>query len=265
MYTVWRPKRSLAIHTSKDGFTWSDPEIVLRPSKTAKWEPDLRGEIVLKKDGIYHMWYTGQAGRRMDIGYATGPDGRNWTRQNKQPGGDPVIVPTQKWEKAIVMGPHVLWDEEEKIYKMWYSGGGNHIEPEAIGYATSKDGKTWEKHANNPVFTPEPSNHWEQNRVAACQVIKREKDYLMFYIGYRDQELAQIGMARSPDGIHDWVRYDGNPIVSPTPDSWDESACYRPFVVQEKENNRWLLWYNGRNHHLEQMGVAIYNGNEISF
>ncbi|KAA6310670.1 hypothetical protein EZS27_038062, partial [termite gut metagenome] len=196
-------------------------------------------------------------------------DGRNWTRQSEQP----VITPTQEWEKTMVMGPHVLWDKQEKIFKMWYScgysgaygGGGSPNEPKSIGYATSKDGKTWEKHPNNPIFTPDASCHWEQDRVTACQVIKRKKDYLMFYIGFRDEELAQIGMARSADGISNWVRYDGNPIISPTPDGWDASACYRPFVVYEKENKRWLLYYNGRNHSLERMGVAIYEGSEILF
>ena len=37
------------------------------------------------------------------------------------------------------MCPHVIWDEEMKLFRMWYSGG-EQYEPNAIGYATSPDG-----------------------------------------------------------------------------------------------------------------------------
>ena len=36
---------------------------------------------------------------------------------------------------------------------MWYSGG-DQYEPNAIGYATSRDGLKWSKHENNPIFKP---------------------------------------------------------------------------------------------------------------
>lgn len=42
-------------------------------------------------------------------------------------------------------------------------------------------------------------------------MIERENDYLMFYIGFYDINFAQIGMARSKDGINDWERYSENP------------------------------------------------------
>ena len=48
----------------------------------------------------------------------------------------PVLVPERPWEKVAVMCPHVLWDEQAKLYRMWYSGG-EQEEPNAIGYATS--------------------------------------------------------------------------------------------------------------------------------
>ena len=42
--------------------------------------------------------------------------------------------------------PTVIWDEDERVFKAWYSG--SDIAPEkwtAMGYATSADGVTWEK------------------------------------------------------------------------------------------------------------------------
>lgn len=85
----------------------------------------------------------------------------------------------------------------------------------------------------------------------------------MFYIGFYDINFAQIGMARSKDGISNWERYDGNPIISPTEGSWDASATYKPFAIQEQ--NCWMLWYNGRNEGLEQIGLAIYDSHDLNF
>ena len=51
------------------------------------------------------------------------------------------------------MCPDVVWDGDSHQYRMWYSGGEQN-EPNAIGYATSPDGLTWTKHADNPIFPP---------------------------------------------------------------------------------------------------------------
>ena len=258
MYSSWRPKRSVAVSRSTDGKIWSTPETVLGPTNETYWEDDINRPAVVKKDGLYHLWYTGQAKSTNSwIGYATSTDGKNFTRKSDQP----VLSPTEPWEKVAVMCPHVIWDEQEKIYKMWYSGG-EQYEPDAIGYATSKDGLHWDKRLQ-PVFVADPSKEWEKYKVTACQVVKRKKDYLMFFIGFRDINFAQIGMARSKNGIDNWERFEGNPIISPTTGAWDESATYKPFAIKEK--NHWMLWYNGRNQHLEQIGLAIHQGADLGF
>jgi predicted GH43/DUF377 family glycosyl hydrolase len=258
MYSSWRPQRSVAISTSTDGLKWTMPEVVLPPSDPTDWEDDINRPAVVKKDGIYHLWYTGQyKGKHSYIGYATSTDGKNFVRQSDRP----VLSPTEPWEKVAVMCPHVIWDEQDKIFKMWYSGG-EQYEPDAIGYATSRDGLHWDKHPL-PVFVADASKEWEQHKVTACQVIKRKNDYLMFYIGFRDINFAQIGMARSTNGIDNWERFAGNPIIAPTPGGWDADACYKPFAIQE--DNRWILWYNGRNGSLEQIGVAFHKGADLKF
>ncbi len=258
MYSSWRPKRSLAVSTSTDGKKWTTPEIVLGPNDATDWEDNINRPGIVKKEGVYHLWYTGQAKDKNSwIGYATSKDGKNFIRQSNQP----VLSPTEPWEKVAVMCPHVVWDQHEKIFKMWYSGG-EQQEPDAIGYATSKDGVYWNKRPQ-PIFAADPAKEWEQHKVTACQVIKRKNDYLMFYIGFRDNDFAQIGMARSKDGINNWERFKENPIISPTKGAWDENATYKPFAIQEKD--RWMLWYNGRNQSLEQIGLAIHKGANLGF
>src|SRR5262249_44671176 len=80
MWFSWRPKKSIALVESQDGLTWSEPQIVLGPRKEFGWEDDVNRPVVIRKGDRYHMWYTGQAGGKSSIGYATSTDGKTWER-----------------------------------------------------------------------------------------------------------------------------------------------------------------------------------------
>jgi predicted GH43/DUF377 family glycosyl hydrolase len=173
-----------------------------------------------------------------------------------------VLSPDQPWEKVAVMCPHVQWDESAKLFHMWYSGG-EQYEPDAIGYATSPDGKAWTKFAGNPVFHSDPKHAWEQYKVTACQVVRQGGWQYMFYIGFHDVDHARIGIARSRDGIGNWERLPANPILGPGAGKWDADACYKPFAIFDK--GKWMLWYNGRAGHVEQIGLATHSGKDLGF
>jgi predicted GH43/DUF377 family glycosyl hydrolase len=259
MWLSWRPKQSLALVESKDGIHWSEPpQIVLGPRKETGWEDDINRPVVLKRENGYHLFYTGQAKGRSAIGYATSPDGIAWKRMSDRP----VLSPEKPWEKVAVMCPHVLWDHQTRLFRLWYSGGEQN-EPNAIGYATSADGLHWTKHPANPIFSPDPSLAWEKHKVTACQVERRGDWYVMFYIGFRDEPHAQIGVARSRDGISNWQRHPANPIIRPGENQWDHDACYKPYAIFD--GSQWLLWYNGRHGGLEQIGVVLHPGEDLGF
>jgi len=297
MWFSWRPKASVALVESADGIHWGEPLIVLGPNQATDWEADINRPSVLKRAvtlpkvsnlregvGPYHMWYTGQARGHSWIGYATSPDGKTWKRMSDKP----VLSPEKPWEKVALMCPHVLWDEAQQLYRMWYSGG-EQYEPNAIGYATSPDGLTWTRHERNPIFTPDRTIAWERHKVTAGQVVRlpiparplftrtpawgrnigrsgvhlEDGWFIMFYIGFRDEHHAQIGIARSRDGITGWQRHPANPIIRPGPNQWDADACYKPFAVFD--GRRWLLWYNGRRGSVEQIGLAIHEGEDLGF
>jgi len=258
MWFSWRPRASLGLVESKDGFHWSKPRIVLAPNKASGWEDDINRPVVIKQDGVYHMWYTGQANGHSAIGYATSADGAVWKRMSDKP----VLSPDRPWEKVAVMCPDVMWDEETKLYRMWYSGG-EQREPDSIGYATSPDGMVWTKRESNPIFRSDPTFEWEQNRVTGCQIIKDENGFLMFFIGFSNPYHAQIGMARSKDGVTDWKQCPANPIIRTADGQWDADACYKPYAIFD--STKWLLWYNGRRQQLEQIGVAVHEGRDLGF
>lgn len=259
MWLSWRPKKSLALVESPDGVHWSEPpRIVVGPNPETGWEDDINRPVVLKRQDGYHLWYTGQSNGRSAIGYATSEDGISWKRMSSKP----VLAPEARWEKGAVMCPHVLWDAQTNLFRMWYSAG-DQYEPDAIGYASSPDGIHWNRHPGNPVFRPDPTAAWEQHKVTACQVIKTGDWHVMFYIGFRDVDHAQIGVARSRDGLTGWQRHPQNPIIRAGQDQWDQDACYKPYAIFD--GTRWLLWYNGRRGSLEQIGVVLHPGEDLGF
>jgi predicted GH43/DUF377 family glycosyl hydrolase len=266
MYFSWRSKKSIAVVESNDGFEWSEPKVVLTPSKNTNWEWDVNRQSVLKKDGKYYMWYSGMTkGNLTDnsgtsqLGYAVSNDGINWERFL-----DPVMIPDQSWEQKCIMCPHVNWNEEKKIYQMYYSAGG-WFEPDVIGYAESIDGRSWKKH-NKPIFWPVYKNLWERERTTACQVLFHKGWYYMFYIGFEDIHKARVCSARSKNGITNWQRHPLNPIISSgQAGGWDCEAEYKPFLCWEEKNNRWLMWVNGRRGPIEQIGVMIHEGEDLGF
>lgn len=290
MWVSWRPKNSIALVESSDGINWSEPIEVLLPDEqtgladnsSAKWLSRLNRPVIVKKGDTYHMWFTGQEWNgTARIGYATSKDGVKFEfMNNKQPvlnfePGTWEDQPTK--EKPAVICPHVIWDNEEQILKMWYSAGDS-WEPLAIGLATSTDGINWTKRKDNPIFTAEKDKPYEVYGVGACQVIKNpwgangKQGYLMFYISYKTIKYAQISMAFSEDGVTNWVRYENNPIISPSKDGFDRSACYKPCAVLD--GNKWLLWYNGRNGFEngvdggggpEQMALVTHEGADLEF
>jgi predicted GH43/DUF377 family glycosyl hydrolase len=258
MWFSWRPRRSIALVPSRDGLAWGKPTVVLGPNKASGWEDEVNRPVVLKQGGLYRMWYTGQARGKSWIGHATSADGKVWKRASDRP----VLSPEKAWEKVAVMCPHVLHDDKARLYRMWYSGG-QQYEPDAIGYATSPDGLKWTKHQSNPIFRPEPRNPWEQDRVTGCQVLRQGGWHLMFYIGFQDKHHARIGLARSRDGITGWQRHRANPLIRPGKGKWDADAVYKPYAILD--GKRWLLWYNGRQGGVEQIGLAFHEGEDLGF
>ena len=250
----WRPRKALGVTFSDDGIHWEEPVVTLDLSEANAWENNLNRNCVIpdpKGDG-YLMWYTGQwwdeRGGSSKIGLARSEDGIHFVRCGKEP----VLVPEADFEGASVMNPFVMY--EDGRFRMWYAAGETY-EPNVICYAESDDGIHWEKYVQNPIFSCNPEKEYEQNRIGACQVLHEEGGYLMFYIGYRDIHTACVCAARSKDGITGWERVPENPLVMPTPGSWDELSCYKPTVIRDADGS-YRLWYNGRNGRAEYIGYA---------
>ncbi|MDD4539614.1 MAG: family 43 glycosylhydrolase [Lentisphaeria bacterium] len=263
MYLSWRPQNAIALVESDDGIQWSEPRIVLgaSPRQDLREFRINRACVIALPDGRYRMYYSGQgpdrnAPKHACIFAAESDNGIHWKKIPEF-----MFSPDGAWQGHGVMCPHVIYDAEAGRYKMWYSGMNNpgaYYEPDAIGYAESRDGLSWEMPFAGPVFRAEDVPGGKLIKVTAAQVSKDGGYYYMFYIGFESHSRATICLGRSRTGTGDWEAHPGNPIVAPDAERWDHDACYKPAVCVA--NGKVMLWYNGRKASTEQIGLVCKDG-----
>lgn len=129
-------------------------------------------------------------------------------QQPTQYEGNPVLRADRPWEgDSIALAGTVLYDEEERIFKMWYRATGD---SPRVCYATSPDGINWDK----PVLNLKPYEGSMENNIvlggpdskfhpASFAVIKDRADpdprrrYKMLTYHQRDRFACLV----SPDGL----------------------------------------------------------------
>ncbi|MDC0935544.1 hypothetical protein OAS39_04595 [Pirellulales bacterium] len=83
------------------------------------------------------------------------------TRKLHQPvkhEGNPVISPPAPQpgkEELLLLGGSVIYDEEERLFKMWYEANNAKRTRAAMAYATSTDGINWDMPCFNTISYPE--------------------------------------------------------------------------------------------------------------
>ena len=164
---------------------------------------------------------------------------------------NPIFVGERAWEGAVMPATMML-DEEEGIFKMWYTTFAR--VPGALGtfvncYATSSDGLHWERpELNNFEYEGSTRNNLCALDAGSLKVIKESHEtdpsrrYKALYwgTGVEQGEDAQEGegwmgarggvwgicIAFSPDGMH-WTPHPDNPVLMGTGDTeslygWDD-------------------------------------------
>ncbi len=223
--------------TSPDGYQWTSEATnpVLREATAGKWDSGhIETPHVIKNSDEYWLYYVATVDTAADdpatlqLGLATSADGKNWTRYP----GNPIMGPgeSDSWEARWIESPCIV--KTDSLFYMWYNG----FDPNwqiHVGLATSVDGVHWEKHINNPVFSPKPASTWDSVGVYAPQVRWLNDHFLMFYTGFvfnetgYDFQNARTGVASSRGGIH-WERLTDEPVITGTVGEWDATG---PFTL----------------------------------
>jgi len=231
----------LAFHTLHPIAAWSQTQWikhnnnpVLDIGPTGAWDGGRIFYYCVFFDGAkYRMWYTGfnpTLNKPPEIGYATSPDGINWTKY----ANNPVLSPTEFWESEGLAEPVVIFNGAQ--FQMWYSGN------TGTGYATSPDGINWTKYAGNPVLDAGSSGSWDDAGIFPTTVRIEGTTYKMWCTGF-DGGVFRFGYATSSDGIN-WVKHANNPIMNVGPaGSWERGSIFLPDVLFF--DNTYHMWYTG--------------------
>lgn len=188
---------------------------------------------VILDGGVYKMWYFGSSqGGGSRIGYASSPDGRNWTKLG------PVLSPTLPAEGSQVMYPTVVKVGSE--FRMWYNGwdGANWTVLEA----RSADGTNWTK--DGVVLRSGPVGSYDGYASLFPDVLYDAGAFRMYYTGRSNGGDVSdlIALATSPDGLN-WTRV--GVVLSQGPaGSYDSTQAAFPSVF--KDGATYAMVYTGR-------------------
>lgn len=219
---------------------------------------------VLKQGGQYLMWYYGTGNdRRFRIGIAESQNGVKWRRKRNSPILETGIK--QSWDGYRVSRPCVIYDNN--VYSMWYLGETKEegkIRP-CIGMASSKDGITWDKNKQNPVFDLHDFQFPWAYFLRSFWVLKTDSVYKMWFsaVGKENyQNIESVGFAKSTDGLN-WIINEKPVLERDTTQAWENFYVSNPMVI--KDNDRYYMFYGGlgRFGYLfkESIGIAMsYDG-----
>ena len=254
IYKMWyEGDEGFGYATSLDGLIWTKDTIhnpVLQPGPSFWDALEIANASVLFVDNTYRMWYSGvDLLDENQIGHAVSPDGINWTKDPLSP----VLQfgPQGSWDENELIHPFVIY--EDSIYKMWYNGHDGNTQ--RILYATSLDGIDWSRFVDHPALEPGQSGSWDDHELGPLCVLHNQDGYHMWYTGFNQSGLIQIGYATSADGIT-WTKdVVNNPVLIPDSSGfWDDSGVALPFVLQEE--NILKMWYGGTDGAFFQSGYA---------
>ena len=220
------------------------------------WDNTIRERgYILREGDSWYMWYTGYNDELSDtkyLGYATSPDGFNWTRYSDNPIFDRSWVEDMQVIKyngiyylfaegrndiahMMTSTDRIHWEDHGKLDIRTASGDplspGPYGTPtvfiedgmwylfyerndDGVWLATSSDRVVWTNVRDDPVIAKGPDSY-DSEAVAVNQVIKHDGRYYACYHACAHQPWRDwtTNIAVSTDLVH-WKKYPGNPIVS---------------------------------------------------
>lgn len=150
------------------------------------------------------------------LGLAYSSDGKHWIRY----GSLPVVLPgPEQWDDGYVTRGTVL-KLPDGAYGLWYSGGRTDSN-DGIGFASSTDGLTWVKDANNPIFHQDdsgyPNEPWRSERTYTPVVVYDADKFS----GHGDSVYYKMWFSGKDSTTSDYaVGYTNMPAPSPVGGLW---------------------------------------------
>jgi beta-1,2-mannobiose phosphorylase / 1,2-beta-oligomannan phosphorylase len=190
---------------------------------TGTWDNQIRERgYILHEAGMFRMWYSGYNGGESDpkyLGYATSPDGINWTRYSDKPIFD------SKWTEDMFVLKH------QGTYYMFAEG------PNDISHLmTSDDGINWQEQGDLIIITAQGDTLPGPYGTPTVW-IENGKWHL-----YYERNDEGIWLATSDDKLT-WTNVQDEPVLKMGPEEYDSGAVATNQIV--KFNGRYYMYYHG--------------------
>ncbi|PYV14842.1 MAG: hypothetical protein DMG07_11030 [Acidobacteria bacterium] len=165
---------------------------------------------------------------------------------------NPVFKPEMPWEGRRILYSDVLFDPDEKVYKLWYSVHDEKTNQAGLCYSRSPDGLHFERPElglvsaagstrNNLILLPAGGMASDKGIFKDQHDPDPRRRYKMVYM-----KPGTIGMsvAWSADGLR-WTAYEHNPVLLPTGDGG-------PKALWDELRGRYLLYVRPDGHHVRR-------------
>ncbi|KAI7733305.1 hypothetical protein M8C21_008510 [Ambrosia artemisiifolia] len=202
------------------------------------------------------------------IGLAMSQDGRHWARiEGEHHSGALIDLGLEgEWDSMFISSPQVVFHSNGDL-RMYYHSFDLEKGQFAIGMARSRDGMRWKKLGK--IMGGGRVGDFDEYGVMDPCVVRNKKDggYFMVYEGVDVDGRRSIGLAQSSDGLKDWHRVEGRPILKPAQETgcWDDGRVGSPYLVHmEGEKDEWRLYYQGIGQNGRVgIGMAVSEGNDV--
>ena len=252
-------------------FRFYEENPVLQRSSNPTWDNRfIDPGAMVYHDGMFHMFFNGINGfpAPVGVGYATSPDGYQWTRQTNEPVlsaralSDTNFPGTNLFVTSALVEPDGTWT----LY-FYTLRGSTFTGPGEIGRATAPAPTGPWTIDPDPVLNPGPSGAWDEVQVSAPNVLTTGDGYVMYYDALGTGNPSMIGRATSSDGIH-WEKHndpatndpafaESDPVLSVSEDGWDSKRVIDPNVI-ETANGFEMIY-------LATSGSGKFTAGEFSF
>ncbi|HEX9710822.1 MAG TPA: hypothetical protein VGB42_12760 [Candidatus Thermoplasmatota archaeon] len=227
--------------STNGGYGWSaDASPVLSPTASAWDSGQILWPSILYEGGVYKMWYMGTVSWDVaDIGYATSPDGINWTKY----AGNPIFTNASgsAWDNYNVGWPQVV--KVGSTYFMYYSGRVNTDARKSIGLATSTDGTNWTRHPSNPVINRGAISAGNYEATVA-DVFYRDGVFYLYWTCAATSSNYDTCVSTSTDGVT-FAHFNLNPIITNGDGAWDALTAQTLTVVPDPLSGNEVGFFTG--------------------
>ncbi|PSS13463.1 LIM domain-containing protein [Actinidia chinensis var. chinensis] len=200
-------------------------------------------------------------------GLAMSQNGRHWARiEGEHHTGALFDVGSgDEWDSMFIASPQVVFHGTGDL-RMYYHSFDVENGCFSVGIARSRDGIKWVKLGK--IIGGGGNGAFDEYGAMNPRVVRNRKDgkYLMVYEGVGADGERSIGMAVSTDGLKNWERVQGVPVLKPSQeDGWDNKGVGSPCLVQmDGDVEEWRLYYRGIGERGEVgIGMAVSEGSEI--